>query len=76
MVQVRALGAYLPSLIPENGEMGAVMKCYSTMDRKGRRTAKRTKIIMRVELGHRMRCRKEEEPRITYQATANRIMVV
>ena len=70
MVQVRALGAYLPSLIPENGEKGAVVKCYSTMDRKGRKIAKSMEIIMRVDLGHRMRCAKEEVSSITYQATA------
>lgn len=29
MVPVRALGAYLPSLIPQNGEKGAVVKCYT-----------------------------------------------
>ena len=72
MVQVRALGAYLPSLIPENGEKGAVVKCYSAMDRKGRKIAKRMEIIMRVDLSHRMRCAKEEVPSITYQATVNR----
>ena len=71
MVQVRALGAYLPSLIPENGEKGAVVKCYSAMDRKGRKIPKRTEIITRVDLGHRMHCAKEEVPSITYQATAN-----
>ena len=71
MVQVRALGAYLPSLIPENQGKGAVVKCYSAMDRKGRKIAKRMKIMMRVDLGHRMRCGKEEVSSITYQATAN-----
>ena len=71
MVQVRALGAYLPSLIPENGEKGAVVKCYSAMDRKGRKTAKRMEITMRVDLVDRMHCAKGEVPSITYQATAN-----
>ena len=71
MVQVRALGAYLPSLIPENGEKGAVVKCYSAIDRKGRKIAKRMEIIMRVDIGHTMHCAKEEVPSITYQATAN-----
>ena len=73
MVQVRALGAYLPSLIPENGEKGAVVKCYSAMDRKGRKIAKRMKIIMKVDIGHRMRCAEEEVPSITYQATTNTV---
>ena len=71
MVQVRALGAYLPSLIPENGEKGAVVKCYSAMDRKGRKIAKRMEIIMRVDLDHTIHCAEEEVPSITYQATAN-----
>ena len=60
IVQVRAMGAYLPSLILENGEKRAVVKCYSAMDRKGRKIAKRMEIIMTVDLGHRMRCAKEE----------------
>ena len=50
MVQVHALSAYLPSLIPVNGEKGAVVKCYSAMDRKGRKIAKRREIIIRVTI--------------------------
>ena len=31
-------------------------------------------IIMRVDIGHRMRCAKEEVPSITYQDTANTLL--